>query len=106
MSDDTPKGNPPQGKTGPKLNIKLDDDIAKGKYANVAVLHNSDAEFVFDFIFMEPQRGRGQVVSRVVSNPKTAKKLLTGLTELVSAYEKRFGEIALPQAPTPKGSYH
>ena len=104
MSDETPKGSPE--KQAPKFNIKLDDQIAKGTYANVAVLHNSDAEFILDFVFMEPQRGRGQVVSRVISNPKTAKKLMLGLTEIVAAYEKRFGEIPLPKAPGPKGTYH
>jgi len=60
-----------------------------------------------DFVFMEPQRPQGHVVSRIVTNPKAAKKLLTGLNELVRRYEERFGEIEIPKAPTgPQESYH
>lgn len=88
------------------LNIKLTDDIAKGSYANLGIVHNNDAEFVFDFIFMEPQRRQGQVVSRIVTNPRTVKRLLNGLTELIKNYEKRFGEIDLPKMGSPKGTYH
>ena len=106
MSDDDSTKNSPAEKSGARVHIKMDDDTAKGKYANVAVLHNNDAEFVLDFVFMEPQRGQGRVASRVIVNPRTAKRLLMGLTELVSNYEKRFGEIPMPPAPTPKGNYH
>lgn len=106
MADDNALKSGLSEKTNPQVQIKMDDDTAKGKYANVAILHNNEAEFVFDFVFMEPQRGQGRVVSRVISNPKTAKRLLMGLSELVSNYEKRFGEIPLPPAPSPKGNYH
>ena len=94
------------GRPQAKLNVKMSDEQAKGTYANVAIVHNNDVEFVYDFVFMEPQRGQGQVVSRVISNPRTAKRLMLGLTELVAAYEKRFGEISLPKAASPKGTYH
>jgi hypothetical protein len=104
-NSDSSQNPPPDAKKG-QLNIKLDDDTAKGAYANVAIVHNNDAEFVFDFVFMEPQRGQGRVVSRVIANPRTAKRLLLGLNELVSNYEKRFGEIQLPSVPSPKGNYH
>ena len=89
-----------------RFHIKMDDETAKGNYANVAIIHNNDAEFVLDFVFMEPRRGYGRVVSRVIANPRTAKKLLMGLTELVSNFEKRFGEIPLPPAPSPQANYH
>ena len=94
------------GKAQAKLNIKVSDEAAKGTYANVAIIHNNDAEFVFDFVFMEPQRGQGHVVSRVIANPKTTKRLMLGLNELINAYEKRFGEIPLPKVVPSKGTYH
>ncbi len=105
MSTDNPSGVK-DVKKQTKLNIKVTDEAAKGTYANVAIVHNNDAEFVYDFVFMEPQRGQGHVVSRVITNPKTAKRLMHGLVELIKAYEKRFGEIALPKATPPKGTYH
>jgi hypothetical protein len=106
MSNDNPPQGPPSDVKKGQINIKMDDDTAKGAYANVAIVHNNESEFVFDFVFMEPQRGQGRVVSRIIANPRTAKRLLSGLTELVSNFEKRFGEIQLPQLPPPKGNYH
>ena len=104
MAEDE-KSKPAKAPKG-SLNIKLTDEIAKGTYANLGIVHNNDAEFVFDFIFMEPQRRQGQVVSRVVTNPKTVKRLLGGLTELVQNYEERFGKIEIPKMSSPKGTYH
>lgn len=98
--DKTQKANPQ------KINIKVADEVAKGTYANLGIVHNRDTEFIFDFIFMEPQRRQGQVVSRVVANPRTVKRLLMGLTDLVRGYEERFGEIDIPKQGSPKGTYH
>ncbi len=105
MADDE-RDSPPQGKHVGKLNIKVSDDMAKGSYANLAIIHNNDVEFVLDFVFAEPQRQKGQVVSRVVTNPRTAKRLLVGLTELLRVYEERFGTIAIPEKGPVKGTYH
>jgi hypothetical protein len=99
------KDKPAKGSKA-SLNIKMTDEIAKGTYANLGIVHNNDAEFVFDFIFMEPQRRQGQVVSRIVTNPRTVKRLLLGLTELVQNFEERFGKIELPKVGSPKGTYH
>ena len=103
MAENNPSGDAP--KKG-RLSIKVSDEQAKVTYANVAIIHNNDAEFIFDFVFMEPQRGQGHVVSRIVSNPRTAKRLMKGLTELIKSYEERFGPIPIPENAPPKGSYH
>lgn len=100
-----PKGSPQQ-KGKPRLNIKVSDEVAKGTYANLAIVHNNDFEFIFDFVFVEPQRPQGQVVSRVVTSPRTAKRLINGLTELVRLYEERFGKIKVPDPGLQQGSYH
>ena len=59
MAENDAKENPPSPKNKGRLSIKVSDEQAKGTYANVAIIHNNDAEFVFDFVFMEPQRGQG-----------------------------------------------
>jgi len=100
------KGDPGKGKGPVRLQIKAADEVARGTYANLAVVHHNDSEFVMDFVFVEPQRPNGQVVSRVVASPKTAKRHLLALQELVRRYEQRFGEIELPKAPPPQGAYH
>ena len=106
MADNDSEKHLPPAKGKGRLNIKVNEEQAKGSYANVAIIHNNEMEFVFDFVFMEPQRGNGHVVSRVVTNPRTAKRLLTGLTELVRVHEERFGPIKMPEPAPPKGHYH
>ena len=105
MSKDDTQGDQPS-KAKAQVNIKVSDEQAKGTYANVAIVHNNDLEFVYDFVFIEPQRGQGHVVSRIISNPRTAKRLMLGLQELIATYEKRFGEIPLPKVAPPKSTYH
>ena len=95
-----------QQKGKPRLNIKVNDEVAKGSYANLAIVHNNDFEFIYDFVFVEPQRPQGQVISRVVTSPRTAKRLLNGLGELVRLYEDRFGTIKVPDPGHQQGTYH
>jgi len=102
---DEPKPTPPA--TPPRVQLKVSDELAQGRYANFVVVHNNDIEFIVDFVFMEPQQPRGQVVSRVIANPRTAKRLLVGLQELVRRYEERFGVIPVPESGGgPQSSYH
>lgn len=88
------------------LRINAGEAVAKGVYSNLSLVHNNEVEFILDFVFVEPQRPQGHVVSRVVTNPKAAKRLLNGLQELLRRYEDRFGEIELPAGPGVQGSYH
>lgn len=105
MAEKEPKATAPVPGKG-RLNIKVSDEQAKGAYSNVALIHNNELEFVFDFVFAEPQRGQGQVVSRVITNPRAAKRLMMGLQELVRVHEQRFGEIKLPESKPPQSQYH
>ncbi|MDJ0764917.1 MAG: DUF3467 domain-containing protein [Myxococcota bacterium] len=107
MAEADNKNNPPPQQKGKgRLNIKVNDDVAKGTYANLSIIHNSDAEFVLDFVFVEPQRRQGHVVSRIVTTPRATKRLLVGLTELVRLYEDRFGPIDVADPSAPKSTYH
>jgi len=107
MADDREKKDGEGGVKGPvALKIGADPQVAKGVYSNLSIVHNNENEFVLDFIFAEPQRPQAHVVSRVIVNPKGAKRLMAGLTELVRRYEERFGEIPASSAPTVQGNYH
>jgi len=91
-----------------KLDIQLDDEVAQGVYANLAVINHSDAEFSLDFIFVQPQAPRAKVRARVIVSPKHAKRLLGALHENVRNYEQQHGTIELGNAPggEPVGEYH
>ena len=81
---------------GVNLQIQLDDDVAQGQYINFAVVNHTPTEFVLDFIFIQPQGGKGKVHSRVVTAPVHAKRLMLALNENIKKFEKRFGEIKVP----------
>ena len=91
-----------------KLEIQVDDDVAQGVYANLAVVNHSDAEFTIDFIFVQPQAPRAKVRSRVITSPKHIKRLLLALEDNLKKYEQRFGTIdvgSIDDVPQP-GGYH
>lgn len=91
------KENPDNKRKGARMRVKIDDAVAKGVYSNTAVVHNNEMEFVLDFLFVEPPRLQGHVVSRIVTNPRAAKQLALGLAELVKRYEERYGELKITQ---------
>ncbi len=80
-----------------KLHIQLDDDVAQGTYANLAMVNHTETEFVLDFIYVQPQQPRAKVRARILSSPRHTKRLLAALQDNVQKYEQKFGEIALPQ---------
>lgn len=76
-----------------KLQIDLDDNTAQGVYSNFTVVNHSDADFVLDFIFLQPMQPKAKVRSRVITAPKHAKKLMEALSENIKKYESQFGPI-------------
>lgn len=76
-----------------KLEIQLDEDMAQGAYVNLASVNHNEAEFVVDFIFVQPQAPRAKVRSRVILSPQHAKRFVAAMQENVGRYEQNFGEI-------------
>ena len=76
------------------LQIDLKPEIAKGVYANLALITNSSSDFVLDFATMMP---KPEVSARVVMAPEHAKRLLQALQENIYKYEQQFGKIVIPE---------
>ena len=76
-----------------RMEIKIDDEIARGIYANLCLINHSDAEFIFDFVFIQPARKKSKVANRMIMAPKNAKRLMMLLQQQVKAYEDRFGKL-------------
>jgi hypothetical protein len=89
-----------------KLEIHLDEDLAQGAYANLAVVNHNESEFVVDFIFVQPQAPRAKVRSRVILSPQHAKRFVAVLNENIGRYEKNFGKIALKQLSEDDANRH
>lgn len=90
-----------------KIEIQIDDDIAQGIYTNLAAINHSENEFIFDFIFLQPQSAKAKVRSRLILSPKHAKRFLQALQENVRKFEDNFGMIEESKGPVmDAGSIH
>jgi hypothetical protein len=91
------------GKPPPEiqLQIQLDDAIANGQYANMALVNHSETEFTLDFIYVQPQQPRARVLSRIITNPKHMKRLLSAMQDNIAKFEAKFGPIEATDPGTP-----
>jgi len=82
-----------------KLEIKVDESVALGQYANVAAIRHSREEFIFDFAFLFPDGPFGKLVARVILSPAHAKRFLEALQANIKRYEDNFGTIVPADIP-------
>ena len=71
--------------------IVSDPSELRGDYCNLAAVHHTENEFVFDYIFK--LGSQGQLVSRIITNHQHAKALFNALKENIKIYESEFGTI-------------
>ena len=83
---------PDSGKAAP-LPAGIDDNAVREIYANMAVISHTETEFVFDFIFLQPNQPKARVRPRVISSPVQARRLCAALRKSIKDYEARFGPI-------------
>lgn len=76
-----------------QLDIELNEDVAEGIYANIAMIAHSSSEFVIDFISHMPGIPKARVKARIITTPEHAKRLLFALKDNISKYESMFGTI-------------
>ncbi|RAJ11010.1 uncharacterized protein DUF3467 [Chitinophaga skermanii] len=76
-----------------QLNIELNEDVADGTYANLAVITHSPSEFVVDFINVMPGMPKARVKSRIILTPQHAKRLMKALADNIKKYEAAHGPI-------------
>lgn len=89
---------------GVQLQIKVDDDVAQGIYANMAMVHHTDAEFTIDFVYVQPQAPQAKVRSRVVTSPRHLKRLIGALQDNLAKYEAKYGMVDM-SSPPPEGEF-
>lgn len=84
-----------------QLQIQLDDEVANGRYINMALVNHTETEFTLDFIYVQPQQPKAKVLSRIITSPKHMKRLLAAMQENVAKYEARFGTIDVGESEAP-----
>jgi hypothetical protein len=75
-----------------EIKFDMTQDVAQGRYANLAVITHTRDEFIVDFALAYPQQAP-VVTARVVTSPRHAKALLRSLEDNIRRYEARHGLI-------------
>lgn len=88
MSENKPDQNKPL-----QLEVQMDEATAQGLYANLAGVTHSETEFIFDFLFLQPNQPKAKLRARVISSPVHTKRFLTALLGNIKRYEEQFGVI-------------
>lgn len=82
------------------VNIKIDDEELKGRYANLLRITHTREEFFLDFINLVPPQG--MVTARVVTSPGHLKRIVRALAANLARYEESFGTITeAPESTNP-----
>ena len=80
-------------KNSGEIDIELDETIAEGNYANLAIISHSSSEFIIDFAALLPGLSKAKVRNRVILAPEHAKRLLLSLKDNITKYETNVGHI-------------
>jgi hypothetical protein len=80
-----------------QMQIKIDDAVLKGVYANALQVGHTKEEFILDFMNLVPPQGIA--VSRVFLSPGHMKRIVSALQDNLKKYEEQFGKIEEAQAP-------
>ncbi len=83
--------HPSRPKEPDALVIKAEDEIAKGRFSNLAQVASSQDAFVLDFAFVQGKAG--WLLSRILMSPQHAKRFSMALSETIGKYEAHFGKI-------------
>ncbi len=78
------------------VEVDLDEKVAQGRYANLAIISHSPTEFILDFASMLPGMAKPKVNNRVILTPEHAKRLYQSLQENIARFEQNFGAIDSP----------
>lgn len=85
-----PPGPPPAGNP-PDIQIKADDEVAKGRFSNLAQVGSTMDSVHVDFAFVQGRAG--WLLARILLSPQHAKRFHTALGETLARHEERFGPI-------------
>lgn len=83
-----------------QIQVKVDDRVLKGQYANMAQVAHTNEEFILDFMTILPPVG--QLTARIILNPSHFKRLSRAMEDNLKRYESQFGTIQLAVVPDQK----
>jgi len=88
--------NNPNQQQQKKVNVKIDEQIGEGVYANFMMITHSPSEFILDFGRMMPGMPSAKIKSRILVTPQHAKHFMQLLQKNIDNFEQQHGEIKVP----------
>ncbi len=79
-----------------KVNVKIDEQVGEGVYANFFMISHSQSEFILDFGRMMPGMPSVKIKSRILVTPQHAKHFMQLLEKNIENFENQHGEIKVP----------
>ena len=79
----------------PLPELHVPDDLDPN-YVNFVRISHTASEFVMDFSLLMPGIPKPSIDSRLIMSPIAAKLFLRAMTDNLSRYETKFGEITIP----------
>lgn len=83
-----------------QIQVKVEDKVLRGQYANMAQVAHTGEEFILDFLTVLPPAG--QLTARMILSPSHYKRLTRAMQENLARYEEQFGTIQLAVVPDQK----
>ncbi|MFH1286322.1 MAG: DUF3467 domain-containing protein [Candidatus Magasanikbacteria bacterium] len=83
--------------TKKQIQIKAQDKVLAGKYANAAQVTHTKEEFVLDFMSIFPPAGT--LNSRVIMSPGHFKRMIVAMQDNLQKYESKFGSVDQAEEP-------
>ncbi|WKZ25165.1 MAG: DUF3467 domain-containing protein [Patescibacteria group bacterium] len=80
--------------------IKINDSIQGGEYANIAWINHNEEEF--QLIFGSVAGPSGRTVAKVITTPGHFKRMIAAMTDNLKKYESTFGDIKQAVAQMPE----
>ncbi|MGB9621441.1 MAG: DUF3467 domain-containing protein [Brevinematia bacterium] len=80
-----------------ELQLEIPENKDVTNYSNLVIISFNEEEFVIDFARVMPGNRNPIIVSRIILNPRNAKRLASLLNTNITDYENKFGFINLPE---------
>lgn len=91
-------GAGPSGRQTRQIKVRMSETVGAGVYANSLMVQHTREEFILDFAMIVGDAGT--VVTRVVTSPGHAKRIVKALQENLAKYEGSHGRVdTAPEAP-------
>ena len=88
---------PEQNQPVNQQEIRIQDNLAGGEYANAMQVSHTKDEVILTFFNIVPPAGR--VCGKIITSPGHLKRMVSALNDNLKKYEEKFGSVVESESP-------